>query len=78
MPKKDFEKVRSHRKGLFAYRLLKVYMEANGFVEKSINGSHHIWQTPDGMIFSVPVHSGEVKACYVKSIRNWIEKNLET
>ena len=74
--KKDFDAVQSHRKGTFAYRVLKGYMEANGFVEKRIGGSHHIWEAPNGIVFSIPVHGSEVKSCYVKNVRNWVEQNL--
>ncbi len=44
-------------------------LESYGYRLKRISGSHHIFDKPDEMPISIPVHHGKVKHVYVRQIQ---------
>lgn len=43
-------------------------LEAKGYFLHRVTGSHHVFKKPGTGSFVVPVHSGKVKAVYVRQI----------
>ena len=44
----------------------------HGWTLIRIRGSHHVFKNPDGSTYSIPVHHGKVKPCYVREIKKLI------
>lgn len=41
----------------------------HGWVLIRVRGSHHVFEKPDGSIYSIPVHHAKVKPFYVREIK---------
>ncbi len=44
----------------------------HGWALVRIRGSHHVFEKPDGSLFSIPVHRGKVKPYYVREIKKQV------
>ncbi len=51
---------------------LRRIVEKHGWTLVRIRGSHHVFRTPDGSSYSIPVHHGKVKPFYVREIKKQI------
>ena len=49
--------------------------EKHGWRLIRTNGSHHVFQKPDGSVFSIPVHHGKVKHVYYREVKKQIGEN---
>ena len=54
---------------------IRKLVEKHGWRLVRINGSHHIFQLPDGQIFVVPVHKNKVKHVYLREIEKLLKED---
>jgi len=50
------------------FSVVRKMLEDKGYTLARISGSHHVFVKPGSLPVSIPVHSGKVKAFYVRKI----------
>lgn len=56
------------------FAVLRRLLERHGWALCRVSGSHHVFRKPGQPILVVPVHGGEVKAAYARTIEKECEE----